>query len=261
MIDLEITKAVNSFEPITLEEMETVRLMDRTETKFILPLNSIPGFLNRIPDNYRLLEINQDRIFGYHNVYLDTQDYYFYNQHLTGRLSRNKVRFRKYENSGISYLEVKKRTNRNRVIKYRFESELTTRQNCSDEALAFINEHVPQKNLILKPVLINQFRRITLAGTGSGERITFDFDMSYSDPGGSPVRFPYLAIIEIKRKEPGTRSLLGELLKANYLHPVGFSKYCIGNAVINNPLRQNLLKSRFLMLKKIEYEYIAGSHN
>jgi hypothetical protein len=250
-----ILNPLNSFGSIGLSEMENVKLMNRTETKYVLPLNILPFFLQDLPENYRMLEIDKERIFSYHNLYLDTKDYYFFNQHLTGKLSRNKVRYRSYENTGVTYLEVKTKTNRNRVIKYRLECKLFPGDLCNDEALAFLNGHIRLRDIALKPVLINRFKRITLVADGFDERITIDFDLSYSGLSGNPVNFPFLSIIEIKRKDHGSGSVLAGLLKRNYVHPAGFSKYCIGNAVINNPLRQNALKSRFLMLKKLEHEF------
>lgn len=245
---------VDSFDPVGLEEMEHVKLMNRAETKYVLPLNRLPGFLCQLSGSYRMLEIGGERVMQYHNIYLDTCDYFFFNQHLTGKLDRNKVRYRRYENTGVTYLEVKKKTNRNRVVKFRIECNKGENY-CSSKDIAFINDHLPQNSLKLDPVLKNQFNRITLAGKRFNERVTIDFDMSYLDFSGKSIKFPYLSIIEIKRKEQHAVSVLGELLKRNYVHPGGFSKYCLGNAVINNPLRQNVLKPKFLMLKKLENEF------
>jgi hypothetical protein len=253
-----ILNMLNSFGPIGLSEMENVKLMNRTETKYVLPLNTLPFFLQDLPGNYRVLEIGEERIFSYHNLYLDTRDYYFFNQHLTGKLTRNKVRYRRYENTGVTYLEVKKKTNRNRVIKWRLECKLSPGNPCNEEALAFVNSHIRKSDITLTPVLINRFKRVTLVADGLDERVTIDFGLSYSGLSGNPVNFPFLSIIEIKRKEHGSDSVLGGLLKRNFVHPAGFSKYCIGNAVINNPLRQNALKSRFLLLKKLEDEYVRS---
>jgi hypothetical protein len=41
-------------------------------------------------------------------------------------------------------------------------------------------------------------------------------------------------------------------LRSINIHPVGFSKYCMGNALLNNSLKINALKPNLLLLKKIE---------
>lgn len=249
-----IIDSLNSLKSIRLDEMDQIRLMNRTESKYILPFNRLPDLLNQIPQSYKALEISNNRIFSYHNTYLDTENYFFFNQHITGKLSRHKVRFREYSNTGVTYLEVKKRTNRNRVVKWRINNGLMPGNRFTDEAADFITEHIKEKHL-LKPVLINKFRRITLAGQNNNERVTLDFDISFSDFNGRSKSFPFLSVIEIKKQETSTKSLLGDILKVNFIHQSGFSKYCMGNAVINNPPKLNILKSKFMKLNKIENEY------
>jgi hypothetical protein len=249
-----------SFSPITLAEMEHVSLMDRTENKYIMSVHKLPGILTEANGNYRILEIDNSRIFSYYNTYYDTGSLLFYNQHLTGKLARHKVRFRKYELSGITYLEVKRRTNRNRTKKWRLEYPLPGDLRISGGALDFINEHVREQQLELTPVLVNRFKRMTLISRNDDERITVDFDVTFADLGMKQIELPFLSIIEIKRKNRTTDSALGRILKKSMIHPAGFSKYCIGNALVNHPQRQNNLKSRFLLLNKIQNEYFNAGN-
>jgi hypothetical protein len=256
-----IPEILHSLKPTGLEEMESVRLMDRIDTKYVLSINKLPDLLQRINGEYRILEIADDRIFTYHNTYLDTIEYLFFNQHLTGKLERNKVRFRKYESSNLTYLEVKKRTNKNRTIKWRIESQLNHDNSFNDEALKFINEYLPQKYLILRPVLLNRFRRFTLAGYESNERITFDSDLTYFDNEVRFARFPNLLIIEVKKDGARCKSTISDLLKRNEIKPTGFSKYCIGTGVLKDLPRKNILKPKFLMINKIENEHYSSNYS
>jgi hypothetical protein len=249
-----------SFSPITLDEMEHVSLMDRTENKYVMSVHRLPGILTEANGNYRILEIDGSRMFSYYNTYYDTESLLFYNQHLTGKLARHKVRFRKYEQSGVTYLEVKRRTNRNRTKKWRMECPLPDDLRISSGALDFINEHVRDQPFMLTPVLVNRFKRMTLIGRNSDERITVDFDVTFADLGFQETKIPFLSIVEIKRKDHSTDSALGRILKKNMIHPTGFSKYCIGNAMVNHPQRINNLKSRFLLLNKIQNEYIDAGN-
>ncbi len=250
-----IYNVLNSFNPIGLEEMDNVRLMDRIDTKYLLPVNRIPELLIKMDGGYRILEINGLRFFSYLTTYLDTDDYMFFNQHVIGKPERNKVRYRKYEASGISYLEVKRKTKKNRTIKWRIENNLTSDKKCDDKASDFIKNFIPQKTLVLKPVLINYFKRVTFVGSESDERITIDYDIAFSDLDGNRINFPFIAIIELKREGFGSRSPIVSILKEYPVHPTGFSKYCVGTALFNDLRRKNAVKAKLLLIKKIENEY------
>jgi hypothetical protein len=250
-----ISEALALFSQIGLSEMDNVRLMNRTDTKYLMAVNRIPELLTKMNGYYRILEINGNRTFSYLTTYLDTTDYLFFNQHITGKLSRNKVRFRKYESTGITFLEIKKKTNKNRTIKWRIENNPAPDGKYDSTACEFINKHIPQIPLVLKPVLFNIFRRITLVGSEIKERITLDYNISYSDPDGRRTGLPLIAVIEVKKECFTGRSRITEVLKELAVYPTGFSKYCIGNAFLNEHLRKNILKSKLLMINKIENEY------
>jgi VTC domain len=255
MLVPEIKEVLDSFIPIDLEEMDNVRLMDRIDTKFVLSVRRIPDLLIRMDGGYKALEINKSRSFSYLTTYLDTSDYLFFNQHVTGKLERNKVRYRKYETTGTTYLEVKKRTNKNRTIKWRIENNLTCDNRCDDKAFEFINEYVPQKSLMLRPVLMNSFKRITLVRSDINERITIDYDLSFSDTDGKETRLPFISIVELKRQGFSDRSPVINILKEYSIHPTSFSKYCIGTAMLNDLPRKNILKAKLLLINKIENEH------
>jgi hypothetical protein len=97
--------------------------MDRIETKYVFSVDKVKDIVASMIKNYRVLEVNGIRIPEYNTLYFDTPDYMFYNQHITGRASRIKVRFRKYNSSDKTYLEIKKRIRKNRTIKWRIENE------------------------------------------------------------------------------------------------------------------------------------------
>jgi len=250
-----ILETLSSFAQISLEEMDNVRFMNRTDTKYVINVNRIPDLLTRMNGDYRVLDINGNRLFSYYTTYLDTADYLFFNQHITGKLSRNKVRYRKYETTGTTFLEVKEKTNKNRTLKWRIENNLASDGTCDPVACEFINKHLPLTYLTLKPVLTNIFKRITLVGTELKERITLDHDILYSDPDRRKEGLPSIAVIEVKKDQFTDRSGIAEILKTNSVYPTGFSKYCIGNAVLNDRLRKNVLKPKLLMINKLENEY------
>src|SRR5665811_102168 len=108
----EIYEILDSFVPIGLEEMDEVKLMDRVEKKYVFSARKLSDLLHQLSGGYKVLEIDMIRQFPYHNTYLDTYDNLSYTQQVTGKLNRHKIRYRHYESSGISYLEIKKKINK-----------------------------------------------------------------------------------------------------------------------------------------------------
>lgn len=102
MIDI-----LSHYEPITLDEMSGIRLMNRTDTKFVTTKPMLRQLLLLAQDDYRVQEIKGERIAPYYTVYFDTPDYAMYLRHETGHTNRQKLRIRSYVNSGLNFLEVK----------------------------------------------------------------------------------------------------------------------------------------------------------
>jgi VTC domain len=253
----ETENILGSFVPVGLEEMDNVRLMDRIDTKYVFSANKVPDLLRLMTEDYRILEINGHRIFDYETIYLDTPDYLFYNQHITGRIDRNKVRYRKYNSTGITYLEIKKKTKKNRTIKWRIKNILSERI-CDEEAREFLEKHLPFNADTLNPVISNKFKRITLVGTSIRERITLDLDLSFSGTNGHKADIPNIAIAELKSEDAATKSPFSAIAKSLSIYSSGFSKYCIGTAILYDLLRKNAIKPVLLLINKIENESIRS---
>lgn len=258
MFQSEVHKLLSSYVPIGLSEMDEVSLMNRVETKYVFSSGKLPDLLNRLLWNYKILEIDSIRTFPYYTTYLDTPALLFYTQQLRGKLNRHKVRYRYYESTGLSFLEIKKRTNKNRTIKWRIESRLNT--NSPDEsASSFLKEYLPYGLISLKPVLINGFNRITLAGTELKERVTLDYNITFTNPDGRISLLPFLAVAELKRERHYVQSPFNNTMKQLGLRPSRFSKYCVGSALITDIPRKNTIKPNLLLLNKIENEYTMST--
>ncbi len=245
---------LNSFNPVTLEETGSIRLMNRVDTKYLFPATLMPDLLERLSHSYRILQIEGKRAFHYNTRYLDTSDMLFFTQHVTGKLARYKIRFRKYESTGMTFLEIKKKTNKCRTVKWRIEnnSDVTA---LDENAALFINKHIPFNSFVLQPILENKFTRVTLAGIDSNERITFDTSMSYDTCEGEKTELPFLAIAELKSEGYPSVSPFIMAVKEMGIQPAGFSKYCMGNALLRDVPKKNILKQKLLLLNKIENEY------
>ncbi len=126
---LNIESQLNSFQAISLAEMDSVRLMDRVDTKFAISMAELPKLLHQLKGIYHVLEINGLRLPSYESMYFDDEQFSFYKAHHNGREERFKVRIRNYVESGLYFLEVKHRL-KGRVVKKRiringFEKDLS----------------------------------------------------------------------------------------------------------------------------------------
>jgi hypothetical protein len=254
----EINTLMSSGSPISLKEMDSVRLMSRFDTKYVFSSSRLPSFLKLITADYNILEISGERSFQYDTMYLDTSQYLFYKQHVTGKLSRHKVRYRTYESTGETYLEIKKKTNQNRTIKWRIKNSFSSVAP-DNEASEFIHRYISSENLDLSPVMRNRFTRITMVGVDTHERITIDFNMDFVSVNGESVSLPYMTIVEHKSESFACHSPFRSAVLKSGIHPVGFSKYCIGNAMLLDVPKKNILKQRILLIKKIENEYFKSA--
>jgi hypothetical protein len=256
-----IITALNRLKPVRLAAMDCVRFMNRTDTKFVFPVNVLGALIENLNGQYKVLEIEKFKTQLYSTTYLDTPDFMFFNQHVNGRLDRYKIRYRTYESTGVTFLEVKIKTNKNRTIKHRL-SNYSLSGKFDIESSSFIKDHSPIDPAILRPVLLNRFTRATLISFATIERITLDFNLSFTDiESGERTEMPYLAIAELKKEGQSSSSPFNDNLKRMGIYPTGFSKYCIGSALLNDSLKKNRLKPKLLKLKKIEDESIKSYGN
>jgi hypothetical protein len=255
MRGFELDGILDPFSPVRLDELENVQLMNRIDKKYVFSAARLQYFLSRLYGGYNVLEIDNLRSFSYATTYFDTDDFLFFKHQVTGKLERNKVRHRLYENSGAAFLEVKRRTNTNRTIKWRIEAENKAGLKISGSSGEFVSGLITVNPDQLMPVLLNNFNRITLVNSGFSERVTIDYNISFTDTNSSKAEFPYLAIVEIKKEDHTSRSIVENILKEMSVRPTGFSKYCVGSAVVKEMPRKNILKQKLLMINRIKNEY------
>lgn len=246
----QIKEILKSFEPISLKEMDTVELMNRTDSKYIFNFNLLPDILLNSSSIYKVLEINNERFFSYKTIYYDTHNFTLFNHHITGKLNRHKIRHRTYESTGVSYLEVKFKSNKNRTIKWRIKNEIG---DCFDtQAADFLLARTKMNSAHLNAVITNYFKRITLVSISDKTRITLDFDISFQGAKGLEKNLPYLAIAEVKQEGTNSNNPFIKILRKKGIRQEGFSKYCVGSALLCDIPRKNILKPKFLYLNRIQ---------
>ena len=86
-----INNILSSFEPISLNQMDEVKLMNRTDTKFVFEYSLLEKVIEEIKAHYYVLDIDGVRLNAYRSLYFDTKDFKFYFEHHNGKKNRNKV--------------------------------------------------------------------------------------------------------------------------------------------------------------------------
>ena len=226
-----------NFDKTTLAEMNSVSLMKRVDTKFILKESQLLEVLSKLYDDYKILEIDQERLMKYSTLYFDSENKKCFKDHHNGKLNRYKIRMRKYLVSDICFLEIKKKNNLGITNKIRrqikdFETNLTS------ESKDFITKS-NINNLLLEPSLYNNFSRMTLVNKNESERITIDVDLSFSF-GTDEKKFDKLVVVEIKQEGKRLNTTINRALKSMSILPTNFSN-CL---LYTSPSPRDRQKSR-----------------
>jgi hypothetical protein len=255
MHNIDIQSVLSKINPVGLDSLSRIRLMNRIEIKYVFSARKLIDLVALLGRHYNVLEIRKMKILPYSTTYLDTEDFLFYNQHVRGEFARHKIRYRLYDATEESFLEIKKKTNKGCTLKWRIENRPSPGY-LDPQASGFIMEYLPVSSALLNPSLLNKFTRITLAGIELKERITIDFNISFANPENMElITLPFMAIAELKKEAYSDSSHFKSLVRQLNIHPASFSKYCVGSALLNDSLKKNMIKPKLLLLKKLENEY------
>ena len=104
--DLENWPVWNDFQPISLTEMGSVKLMNRIDTKFLAPQSLLQELLQRAQLEYLVQVVDGKRVASYDSIYFDTATLEMFTRHHDRQLRRNKVRTRTYIDSNLFFLEI-----------------------------------------------------------------------------------------------------------------------------------------------------------
>ena len=230
-MNMAVTDALAALPGHSLDDQLAVELMNRVDTKFLVPEAVLETCLGQLADHYSVLELSGERRLPYDTLYFDTPERRFYRDHHNGKLNRYKIRLRHYRHSGATFLEVKKKTNRLRTLKTRIpvqpgQTELPDLAN-------FLQRCSGQPVARMRPALFVHYRRATLVNAGGTERITLDTRLSFASADhGQTLALPGYAIVEVKAGHHRVTSLFREHLQRMGCRPVSFSKYCIGSSLL-----------------------------
>jgi len=242
---------LSTFDQITLSEMDNVKLMSRTDTKFVFNIELLPEILQKLQAHYRVLNVSGVNISDYQTLYYDTDDFLFYNQHQCGKANRCKVRHRTYVQSDLHFFEVKNKNNKEVTTKKRIKTHEDTAI-ISDKSMDFYRNTAIVNDADLKPKLLVNYSRITLVNKNQPERLTLDLNLHFENDEHTK-EYNDLVIAELKQ-ERRTRSVFMEVISAHSIREFSISKYCLGIACLYDNVKKNNLKPKLLTLKKISHE-------
>jgi hypothetical protein len=247
---VDIKTILQTFEPISLEEMDSVKLMERTDTKYVFPFSELPKILEGMTSQYRLLEINNVREQRYESLYYDTEDYLLYTKHLIGKPDRYKIRFRRYlDSDGLTYFEIKHKNNKKTTSKKRTRMP-DIESGIGENGCEFLKKFSPYQPEIFIPSIWVNYSRMTFVNMYSQERLTIDTNLTYKKADSAEGRisaFPQMVIAEAKREKAASVSQFIRLVRSTGVREGSISKYCFGiyNLIPSVPKNNFKPKVRF----------------
>ena len=242
---------LNKFETITLSEMDDVKLMSRTDTKFVFNFSRLPEFLEKLSQFYRVLSIDGNLIHDYKSLYFDTEDRKFYIEHHNRRVNRNKIRFREYVGSGLTFLEIKLKNNKGKTIKKRIKvdsisEEITKKQQRYIDKIIGYPIEVSAKQWI-------NFSRVTFVHKTQKERLTMDINLTFNNQKDEGD-LKNIVIAEVKQERMSRSSDFMRVAKEMSILPMRLSKYCMSTLSLNPKLKKNRFKEKSLFINKLKLQ-------
>lgn len=230
--------------------MDSVKLMDRTDTKFVFNSVELPSILSELTTDYKVLEINNARISKYESLYFDTPNFDLYHKHQTGKLNRYKIRFRRYVESNLNFFEVKFKNNKGRTIKNRVKQEEVFRT-IQHQAKELLNDKTNLLSENLEPKIWVNYSRITLVNKNSPERVTIDLNLHFIKD--DQIKYIQNLIIAEVKQDRTSSSPFMKLMKKHHVRQGSISKYCFGIVTFFEKIKQNNFKPKLIPIKKITY--------
>lgn len=242
---------LNKFETITLSEMDDVKLMSRTDTKFVFNFLRLPEFLEKLSPFYKVLLIDGNLIHDYKSLYFDTEDRKFYIEHHNRRVNRNKIRFREYVGSGLTFLEIKLKNNKGKTIKKRIKVDSISEE-ITKKQQRYIHKIIGYPIEVSAKQWIN-FSRVTFVHKTQKERLTMDVNLTFNNKKDEGD-LKNIVIAEVKQERMSRSSDFMRVAKEMSILPMRLSKYCMSTLSLNPKLKKNRFKEKSLFINKLKLQ-------
>lgn len=225
---------LSGFSAMSLTELNaTASYLKRIDRKFLMTEEKFLEILGDLSEDFKTLEIGGKRVFLYDNVYMDTDEYLFYNQHQNKVPSRTKVRTRHYTDAGdLAFFEYKQKENGvTKKFRYQFPASehgtMTKGKKRFFEGVfqSLYSDKAPE----ISPAMQTKYNRLTLVSVTGEERLTIDFNISVKDlrnDKARDIKLENLVIIESKSLSDSCKSL--DIIKSHGVDQAGScSKYSL----------------------------------
>lgn len=240
----------DGFKTITLNELEEMKLLARFDSKFVFHRTKLDSLLKDLAVDYHVLKIQDQTIFHYESVYLDTDDFKLYLMHHNGKPERIKVRWRRYTDIQKVFFEVKRKTPKKKTEKVRLEEpaileKLTPAQSQLLDSLGY-------KDLSLKPMITISYDRITMVSKSENIKVTLDLNIKFENMAETKM-IPWLVVAEIKSRRITPKCIFMESIKKHGIRQASFSKYAAATASLQS-VKHNAFKPELLLITKLKNE-------
>lgn len=245
---------LNQMAPIGLDDMKTVRLMNRVDQKYMASSYQLEEILGRIADGYYVQHIDGNYLAPYRTLYFDTDGLAMYTMHHNKKLNRQKLRVRCYRSTDTTFFEIKNKDNKKKTRKVRIPVDHNMFNHVFeiDEVSRFVNENTPYPIASLHECVENTFERITLVDKGMSERVTIDRGITFHNRAtGIDGDISKLLVIEVKHEVGAPMSDIERALHDLHILPRRMSKYCIGTALTDPSAKKNRFKPKLLYIDKV----------
>ena len=226
---------------VGLDDLRLTPTSSRFESKFVAHAGALDALLGACGETaYRVLRIDGAPVQRYHTAYYDTADLAFYHAHHGGRAARAKVRVRRYEATGDQFVEVKRRQNSGRTLKFRAPcaggagDPVAASRDLPAEARLLVERTEP------RAVLYMVFDRITLVSQAGDERVTVDLRMAVGTDDRR-VALDGPIFVEAKQYRPRI-PLFHRVMPAPRLREQPASKYCLAVGLLYPAYKHNSFK-------------------
>jgi hypothetical protein len=221
------------------ELVDRRQLLRRIDSKYVLVARRLNAIVERLAADYAALRVPGGCVATYRSLYFDTPELVCFHDHRRGRRIRHKIRIRQYLDRAVSFLEIKMKRGETITEKHRIEVPYgTTRLGVAERA--FLRHHVTFADQLL-PRLWIEYRRISLVGVASDERVTVDFDIDALSLDGVRIRVGQIAVIEVKQSGASLHTPVMRVLAAAGLRERSLSKYTAAVAMLEPDVRMNRL--------------------
>jgi len=259
---------LSGFSAINLTELNaTASYLKRIDRKFLLTEKQFLNILSDLSGDFRALEIDGKRTFLYDNVYMDTDEYLFYNQHQNKVPSRTKIRTRHYTDAGdLAFFEYKQKEDGvTKKFRYQFPAEEHgTMTKGKKRFFDWVFQSMySEKTPDISPAMRTKYNRLTLVSVTGEERLTIDFNISVKDlrnKTAKNIKLDNLVIIESKSLSDCCKSL--GIIKSHWIKQAwSCSKYSLW--IVYSGLAEKWSKFAKTMkeIKRIRMELVKQKRN